>query len=115
MSNTQSLEHDIEQIGDEIKHAAQKYYEYGKLKFFYELTKNTIDVVKFASIGALLLLGTVFASIAGAIGLGISMGYLPYGFLVVAGLYVVFALIIYMFRKQMENFIVKRFSKSFFE
>ena len=115
MNNTQSLEHDIEQIGDEIKHAAQKYYEYGKLKLFYELTKNTADVVKFASIGALLLLGIVFASVAGAVGIGMSMGSIPYGFLLIAGLYVLFAIITYMLRKQIENFIVKRFSKSFFE
>ncbi|SFZ89882.1 hypothetical protein SAMN05428642_101616 [Flaviramulus basaltis] len=108
----------INDTNSKAKEVGEKYlktsYEYYKLKIFQQLTISVSLVFKAFAIGALLLLGIVFLAIALAILIGESLDNYALGFLWVGFIFLILSLIVFLFRKHLNNLIIKKLSKTFF-
>lgn len=89
--------------------------EYYKLKVFQQLSLSFSILIKLALLGGLLFLGLIFLAISGAITLGNYLGSIPLGILIVGLIMILFALIAYALRKQIDKTLIRKFSKSFFD
>jgi hypothetical protein len=77
--------------------------------------KSTTMILKFFLISICLMIFLLFISIAGAIALGEMMDSYPIGFLIVAGIYLVLALLLFLVKdKIVEGPILEKFSEIFF-
>ena len=108
----------INDTNTKAKDVGEKYlktsYEYYKLKIFQQLSTSVSLVLKAFAIGALLLLGIVFLAISLALLIGESINNYTHGFLWVGLIFLILSLIVYLFRKHLNNFIIKKLSKTFF-
>ncbi len=110
---------EIKEQTEEFQEHAKAYVEttvaYYKLWGFKVAMKSTTLMVKFLLIALCLLVVLLFASIAGALALGAWMQSYPLGFLSVAGVYLVLALLLFRVKdKIVEGPILERFSEIFF-
>jgi hypothetical protein len=104
---------------DDIQENAKAYIEssiaYYKLWGFKVAMKSTTLALKFFLIAICLVIVLLFVSVAGALALGNSFGNYPLGFLIVAGIYFVLALLLFMVKdKIVEGPILEKFSEIFF-
>ena len=112
----------VEEIKDnleDIQENTQAYLEtslaYYKLWGFKVAMKSTTLIVKFVLIALCLTIVLLFVSVAGALALGSLMGSYPLGFLTVAGIYLVLALLLFLIKdKVVEGPILEKFSEIFF-
>ena len=110
---------DLKENTEAIQENAKAYLDtslaYYKLWGFKVAMKSTTLLVKFFLIAICLLIVLLFISIAGAMSLGQLFGSYPQGFLAVAGIYVVLALLLFLVKdKIVEGPILERFSEIFF-
>lgn len=110
---------DLKENTDAIQENAKAYLEssiaYYKLWGFKVAMKSTTLLVKFFLIAMCLLVVLLFISIAGAMSLGQVFGSYPLGFLAVAGIYLVVALLLFLVKdKIVEGPILEKFSEIFF-
>jgi len=112
----------LEEIKDnleDIQENAQAYVEtslaYYKLWGFKVAMKSTTLAVKFFLISLCLTIVLLFVSVAGALALGDVLGSYPLGFLLVAGIFLVLALLLFLVKdKIVEGPILEKFSEIFF-
>lgn len=110
---------EIKEQTEEFQENAKKYVdstlEYYKLWGFKVAMQSTTMIVKFVLMGLCLLVMLFFISIAGALALGEWMHSYALGFLSVAGIYLILALLIYRIKnKIVEGPLLERFSEIFF-
>jgi ABC-type multidrug transport system fused ATPase/permease subunit len=110
---------EIKEQTEEFQEHAKAYVEttvaYYKLWVFKVAMKSTTLMVKFLLITLCLLVVLLFASIAGALALGAWMQSYPLGFLSMAGVYLILALLVFSVKdKIVEGPILERFSEIFF-
>lgn len=91
-----------------------KTQEYYKLKVFHQLASTTGMFCKMAILGSLAFLGILFLTVGGTLYLGNVLGSMIYSCLLVAGLFFVFLAILFSLRKNIDNAIVKKLSRRFF-
>ncbi|TNJ45396.1 hypothetical protein KFZ70_06195 [Tamlana fucoidanivorans] len=91
-----------------------KSYAYYKLKLFQQLSVSASMLLKVLAIGSLILIALSFFTVALAFKLSVILESYPLGFSLIGLLYLLFALIVYMLRKRINNSIVKSLSKPFF-
>lgn len=115
MDTFKSSKEELLDGGSHLKEYALKEYEYSKLKIFFQIASLTSSLAKVLLIGTAITLFTVFISFALAIGLGQLFNNMYLGYITVAGLYLVIALLIYVFRNKLERFIVQKLSKTYFD
>ncbi len=96
---------------DYIKYS-QEYY---KLKAFQQLAKAFSFLSKLAIIGSLLFLGLTFLTVSGAIWLSQLVGSAALACLLMAALLFICTAIGYLCRKYIDNNIIKKMSKEFFD
>jgi Cu/Ag efflux pump CusA len=104
---------------DDIQESTKAYIDstiaYYKLWGFKVAMKSTTTVIKFILIALFFLLFLLFASIACSLALGNLIGSTILGFLIVSGVYFVFAILLFFVKdKIIEGPILESFSKIFF-
>jgi uncharacterized membrane protein YagU involved in acid resistance len=103
----------------DIQNEAQAYIEnsiaYYKLWGFKVAMKSTTMVLTFALIAISLTMVLFFCSIAGAFAIGKALDSYALGFLIIAGIYLVISLFIFLIKdKIIERPILEKFSEIFF-
>jgi uncharacterized membrane protein YdbT with pleckstrin-like domain len=100
------------EVGERYLKSSYKYY---KLKVFKQLTVSVSMLLKALVIGSLLFLGLILSAIALAIVIGNKLGSVAMGFLSVGIIILVLAVVAYLTRNKINNVIVKKLSKTFFD
>lgn len=115
MTVFESIQDSSNQAIDKGEEYLKKSHEYYKLKVFEQLTTSVSLVLKALLIGGLILIAFVFMAIAASIALGNVMDSYSGGFLIVGLFFIVFAIVIYVARKNINNKVIQSISKTFFE
>lgn len=89
-------------------------YEYYKLKIFEQLTISIGMVMKIILIGGFTLIGVSFLAVALALSIGEALNNATLGFVSVGILFFILSAILFQLRKHLNNFIIKKLSKKFF-
>lgn len=110
---------DLKEHTDAVQENAKAYIEsslaYYKLWGFKVAMKSTTMLLKFLLIAICISIVLLFVSIAGAFALGTIFNSYPLGFLAVAGIYLVVALLLFLVKdKIVEGPILEKFSEIFF-
>ncbi len=109
------LKENVEDIQENAKAYLESSISYYKLWGFKVAMKSTTMILKFFLISICLMIFLLFISIAGAIALGQMMDSYPIGFLIVARIYLVLALLLFLVKdKIVEGPILEKFSEIFF-
>ncbi|SEL01626.1 phage holin family protein [Maribacter orientalis] len=92
----------------------KKTQEYYRLKVFQQLTMTTGMLLKMAVIGGLGFLALIFLTVAGIIYLGNILESMVAACLIAGALFIVLLIIAYIFRRKIDNMLVKKLSVKFF-
>ena len=92
----------------------KKTQEYYRLKVFQQLTMTTGMLLKMAVIGGLAFLALIFLTVAGIIYLGNILESMVAACLIAGALFIVLLIIAYIFRRKIDNMLVKKLSVKFF-
>ena len=111
----EEIKENVEDIQDNAKAYIESNLAYYKLWGFKVAMKSTTLALKFSLIAICLIIVLLFVSVAGAMSLGNAFGSYPLGFLAVAGIYLVLALLLFLVKdKIVEGPILEKFSEIFF-
>jgi len=111
----EELKENTEAIQENAKAFIETNIAYYKLWGFKVVMKSTTLMLKFLLIAMCLMIVLLFISIAGAMALGQLFDSYPLGFLAVAGIYLVLALLLFLVKdKIVEGPILEKFSEIFF-
>jgi amino acid transporter len=111
----EELKENTEAIQENAKSFIETNIAYYKLWGFKVAMKSTTLILKFFLIAMCLMIVLLFISIAGAMALGQLFDSYPLGFLAVAGIYLVLALLLFLVKdKIVEGPILEKFSEIFF-
>ncbi|MEI7510369.1 MAG: competence protein [Flavobacterium sp.] len=111
----EELKENTEAIQENAKAFIETNIAYYKLWGFKVAMKSTTLMLKFFLIAICLMIVLLFISIAGAMALGQLFDSYPLGFLAVAGIYLVLALLLFLVKdKIVEGPILEKFSEIFF-
>jgi hypothetical protein len=111
----EELKENTEAIQANAKAFIETNIAYYKLWGFKVAMKSTTLILKFFLIAMCLMIVLLFISIAGAMALGQLFDSYPLGFLAVAGIYLVLALLLFLVKdKIVEGPILEKFSEIFF-
>ena len=99
------------EVGSYIEHSD----EYYRLKIFKVLSKNVTGLLKFILIGVSALFALLFVSFAACLWLSEVMNSYFSGFILVAGFYILIAILLYLFREQLNRPVLKKLSKYYFD
>ncbi|HEA19921.1 hypothetical protein LCGC14_1607920 [marine sediment metagenome] len=89
--------------------------QFYKLKGFKLLMKGVMFFVKIVSVGIMLILSLLFLSISAAFWIGSLLEHPYQGFLIVGGCYLLFGLLIFLFRHSLRKPLLKKFSEFYFD
>jgi nitrate reductase NapE component len=92
----------------------KKTQEYYRLKVFQQLTMTTGMLLKIAVIGGLGFLALIFLTVAGIIYLGNILESMVSACLIAGTLFIVLLILAYIFRRNIDNMLVKKLSVKFF-
>ena len=111
----EELKENTEAIQENAKAYIDSSIAYYKLWGFKVAMKSTTLMLKFFLIALCLMIVLLFISIAGSMALGQLFDSYPLGFLAVAGVYLVLALLLFLVKdKIVEGPILEKFSEIFF-
>lgn len=111
----EDLKENTEAIQENSKAYLESSIAYYKLWGFKVAMKSTTLMLKFFLIAICLSIVLLFVSVAGAFTLGNFLDSYPLGFLCVAGVYLVLALLLFLVKdKIVEGTILEKFSEIFF-
>ena len=89
-------------------------HQYLMLKIFQQVTLSMSLFAKVMLIGVLLFVGLIFSSVALAMAIGDAVGNIATGYILVGGIYMILAIIVYMLRTKINTLIIKKIGKNFF-
>tara|TARA_R110002074_G_scaffold197610_14_gene365006 strand:- start:7319 stop:7666 length:348 start_codon:yes stop_codon:yes gene_type:complete len=92
----------------------KKTQEYYRLKVFQQLTMTTGMLLKIAVIGGLGFLALIFLTVAGIIYLGNILESIVSACLIAGALFIILLILAYIFRRNIDNMLVKKLSVKFF-
>jgi uncharacterized membrane protein YagU involved in acid resistance len=111
----EKISENLENIQENTKAYLDKSIAYYKLWGFKVAMKSTTLALKFFLIAICLMIVLLFVSIAGALSLGQLLSSYTYGFLIVALVYLVLAMLLFLVKdKIVEGPILEKFSEIFF-
>lgn len=99
-------------LGQEYIKKSQKYYT---LKVFHQLTFSFGMLGKTLIIGSVLFIGLIFMAFALAMAIGDWLSNDALGYLIISGLFICVAFIIYKMRHLIDKKIIKIMSPKFFD
>jgi cytochrome c biogenesis protein CcdA len=110
---------EIKEHTEDIQKEAQSYIEnsiaYYKLWGFKVAMKSTTMIFKFVLIAMSLTMVLLFCSIAVAFAIGNALGSYAFGFLIVAGFYLIVSGLVFLIKdKMVEGPVLEKFSEIFF-
>ena len=110
----------IKENTDELQDRAKEFLDaniaYYKLYGFKIAMKSTTLMLKLFLLSIMLVIVTLFFSIALALAIGYALDNFAYGFLIVGGIYLVLAILVYKVQdKIVEGPILRTFSKMLFK
>lgn len=110
---------ELKEHTEDIQKQAKDYIEnsvaYYKLWGFKVAMRSTTMMLKFALIAMALTMVLFFCSLAGALAIGKALDSYALGFLIVAGIYLVFTGLLFLIKdKIVEGPILEKFSEIFF-
>ncbi|HEU4496095.1 MAG TPA: competence protein [Flavobacterium sp.] len=112
----EKIKENTEELQDRAKEFIDANIAYYKLLGFKLATKSTSLLLKIFLLSVMLVIVTLFFSIALALAIGYGLDNFAYGFLIVGGIYLVFAMLVYFVQdKVVEGPILRSFSKMFFK
>lgn len=110
----EELKENAEDLKQEAKKLIDANLKYYKLWGFKILMKSTTMMLKLFLLAIMMLIVTIFFSIALALGIGYWLDNFAYGFLIVGLIYLVMAIVVYYAQdKIVEGAMLSRFSKIF--
>ena len=109
----------IKENTDELQDRAKEFLDaniaYYKLWGFKIAMKSTTLMLKLFLLSIMLVIVTLFFSIALALAIGYSLDNFAYGFLIIGGVYLILSVLIYKIQdKIVEGPILEKFSEFFF-
>lgn len=111
----EELQDNIEDIQENAKAYVESSIAYYKLWGFKVAMKSTTLILKFILIAICMMIVLLFLSIAAALAVGELMDSYVIGFLIIAGVYMILALLLFMVKdKIVEGPILEKFSEIFF-
>ena len=111
----EEIKENVEDIQENAKAYIESSVAYYKLWGFKVAMKSTTLMLKFFLIAFCLMIVLLFISVAGAMAIGNLLHSYPFGFLIVAGVYLVLALLLFLIKdKIVEGPILEKFSEIFF-
>jgi len=111
----EELKENSEDLLIQAKAFLESNVSYYKLWLFKATMKSTTMMLKLFLLSAMLVIVTIFFSIAAAIGIGYALDNFAYGFLIVGGIYLILSIIVYKVQDNIvEGPILKKFSEFFF-
>lgn len=111
----EELKGNIEDIQKNTKAYVESNIAYYKLWGFKVAMKSTTLIFKFALIVICLMIFLLFISVAGALALGDYFGNYVWGFLGIAGIYLILVFLLFLIKdKFVEGPILEKFSEIFF-
>lgn len=112
----EEVKENIDDLKKQAKELLDVNIRYYKLWGFNLLMKSTTMMLKMFLLAIMLLIVTIFFSIALALGIGYWLDNFAYGFLIVGVMYLVVAIFVYKIQdKIVEGPILARFSRLFFK
>ncbi|WP_441823973.1 phage holin family protein [Maribacter spongiicola] len=109
------LKNDLMGIKSEMGSYLEHSDEYYRLKIFKVLSKNATGILKLFLIGISSLFALLFLSFAACLWLSELMNSYFIGFIIVAGFYILIAIMLYIFREQLNKPVLKKLSKYYFD
>jgi hypothetical protein len=111
----EELKDNVEDIQENAKAYVESSIAYYKLWGFKVAMKSTTMLLKFGLIAVCIMIVLLFMSVAAALAIGQLMDSYVVGFLIVAGVYFVLALLLFLIKdKIVEGPILEKFSDIFF-
>jgi hypothetical protein len=111
----EDIRENLEDIQENTKAYIDTSIAYYKLWGFKVAMKSTTLALKFFLIAICLVIVLLFVSIAGSLALGQYFHSYPIGFLCIAGIYLILALLLFLVKdKIVEGPILEKFSEIFF-
>ena len=111
----EELQENIEDIQENAKAYVESSIAYYKLWGFKVAMKSTTLILKFTLIAMCLMIVMLFLSVAAALAIGQLMTSYVIGFFIVAGVYFILAMLLFMVKdKIVEGPILEKFSEIFF-
>ena len=110
---------EMRENADSVQEQTQSFIKsnvaYYKLWGFKVAMKSMVMILKFTLILICFLMFLMFASVAAAFAIGKALDSYTFGFLIVAGVYVIFTLLLFLIKdKIVEGTILEKFSEIFF-
>ncbi|MGQ2983671.1 competence protein [Flavobacterium sp.] len=110
----EDVKDNVEDLKNEAKRVIDANLKYYKLWGFKILMKSTTMMLKLFLLAVMLMIVTVFFSIAAALGIGYWLDNFAWGFLIVGLIYLIMAIVVYYVQdKIVEGPMLSRFSKIF--
>lgn len=111
----EELKDNVNDIQENTKAYVESSLAYYKLWGFKVAMQSTTMVLKFLLIAICLTIFLLFISVAAALALGKMLENNAFGFLIIAGIYLIIATLVYFIKtKMIEGSILKKFSEIFF-
>ena len=111
----EEIKENVEDIQDNAKAYIESNLAYYKLWGFKVAMKSTTLILKFTLIAICLMIVLLFISVAAALAIGKGLDSYVFGFLIVAAIYLVLALLLFLVKdKIVEGPILEKFSEIFF-
>lgn len=110
----EELKNDLMGLQGEVRSYIEHSDEYYRLKIFKILSKHATGILKFIVIGTSSIFALLFISFAACLGLSEVFDSYFIGFIVVASFYVLVAILLYLFRAQLNAPVLKKLSKYYF-
>ena len=111
----EELKDNIDDIQENAKAYVENSIAYYKLWGFKVAMKSTTLILKFILIAICMMIVLLFLSVAAALAIGDLLDSYVLGFLIVAGVYLVLAILLFMVKdKIVEGPILEKFSEIFF-
>lgn len=110
----EDVKDNVEDLKNEAKRLIDANLKYYKLWGFKILMKSTTMMLKLFLLAVMLMIVTIFFSIAAALAIGYWLDNFAWGFLIVGLIYLVLAIVVYYVQdKIVEGPMLSRFSKIF--
>ena len=110
----EEIKENAEDLKQEVKNLIDVNLKYYKLWGFKILMKSTTMMMKLVLLGIMLMIVTIFFSIALALGIGYWLDNFAYGFFIVGLIYLILAIVVYYVQdKIVEGPLLSRFSRIF--
>jgi hypothetical protein len=107
-SNADFDNNSVTEVG---KRYVEKTLAYYKLKLLKALTENISGIIKIILLSIFILITLLFLSVALAIYLGAILKSNAFGYVLVASIYTIVALVIYLLRKMIDNKVLNKINK----